>query len=117
MLEHPIAVAPDEFELMLTALTAHRLPILNRMCGAKLRGEFAKQLGFGTYPVECRVGSERRLLQHHPLRAKHEMHGPPVRIGPLHLAIDRFGKLGHSGLQSWNSRLGLFACYDFGSAR
>jgi hypothetical protein len=28
MLEHPIAVALDEFELMLTALAAHRLPIL-----------------------------------------------------------------------------------------
>lgn len=32
MPEHPIAVAPDEFELMLTAFAAHRLPILNRMC-------------------------------------------------------------------------------------
>ena len=73
MLEHTIAVAPDEFELMLTAFAAHRLPILNRMCCPKLRGEFAKQMSFSSYPVECRIGSERHLLQYHPLRSEHEM--------------------------------------------
>jgi hypothetical protein len=93
------AVALDEFELMLTALAAHRLPILNRVCWSKLRGEFVKQMGFGSYPVECRIGSEHRLLQHHPLRAKHEMHRLFVRISPLRLAIDRFGKFRHSDLQ------------------
>ena len=82
MPEHTIAVAPDEFELMLTAFAAHRLPILTRMCCPKLRGELAEQMSFSSYPVECRIGSERHLLQYHPLRSEHEMQRSLVRIVP-----------------------------------
>src|SRR3954447_1196198 len=87
MPEQPFGVAADEVELMLAAFLAHRLDVLYGMCARHLRDELREQMRFGSRSLQHLIAEEHQFLEHHLLRAKHELERALVQPGGFHFCI------------------------------
>ena len=87
MPEQPFGVAAEEVELMLAAFLAHRLDVPYGMRARHLRDELREQLRFGPRSLQHLVAEEHQFLEHHLLRAKHELQRALVQFGGFRFCI------------------------------
>ena len=90
--EQPFGIAAEEVELMLAAFLAHRPDVLDGMRARHLRDEFREQMHFGPRSLQHLVAEEHQFLEHHLLRAKHELQRALVQFGGFRFCICDAGK-------------------------
>ena len=116
MLEHPIAVAANEVELMLAAFLTHRPDVLDGMRARHLRDELREQVHFGLRPLERFHCRRKRTPQTSFFGSRTESWRParwplPPGFGPLRRRLlngrhcNCFRMLWHDNLLScgWNA--------------
>src|SRR5581483_4253139 len=91
MFEQSIAIATQEFELMLAARFIHSHIVLDRMRFRDLRQELVEEMRLGPCPIQGFVAGKSYFLTQEPLRAKQEFHNSLV--GPAKAGVSRFNFL------------------------
>jgi len=80
-------LAAEEVELMLTAFLAHRSDVPDGLRAGHLRDELREQMRFGPRSLQHLIAEEHQFLEHHLLRAKHELQRALVQFGGFRFCI------------------------------